>query len=116
MKKITLLLFCVLSTTVLLAQRPKSLPITISGKVVDAETNQPLEYATIVLTSLKTKKVSGGITDEKGNFSIKTPKGSYDISVELFLLKPYNYPHKHYQKIKILVLSNCLKMKVIWMR
>mgnify|MGYP000259413498 FL=1 len=100
MKKIILLLFCVLSPTVLLAQRPKSLPITISGKVVDANTNQPLEYATIVLTSLKTKKVSGGITDEKGNFNIKTPKGSYDISVEFISFKTVKLPTQNLSENK----------------
>jgi outer membrane receptor protein involved in Fe transport len=66
--------------------------IFITGKVVDAKTNQPLEYATIVLKNTKSKKISGGITDSKGMFTIKTPVGNYEISVEFISFKTKKIP------------------------
>tara|TARA_R110001606_G_scaffold399054_2_gene580245 strand:+ start:18784 stop:21195 length:2412 start_codon:yes stop_codon:yes gene_type:complete len=72
----------------LFSQKPSNATnITLTGKVVDAKTNQPLEYATIVLKDVKTQKVTGGITDEKGSFSVQTPKGTYDISIEFISFK-----------------------------
>ena len=92
-KKTTLLLCCLFSAAFLFAQRPTNATnISITGKVVDSKTNQPLEYATIVLKNTKTAKISGGITDEKGNFNIKTPKGNYEISVEYISFKSIKLP------------------------
>ena len=39
--------------------------ISLKGKVVEATSNAPLEYATIVLRNTETQKISGGITNEK---------------------------------------------------
>ena len=92
MKKITLLLFCLISTTYLSAQKQEKEEISITGKVIDASTNQVLEYATIVLKNTNTQKISGGITDENGLFSIKTQKGTYEISVEFISFKSIKFP------------------------
>ena len=81
MRKIISLLL-LLCTLVAFGQRPQKPMVTITGKVIDKLSNQPLEYATVVLKNSRTKKVSGGITNEKGVFSIKTSKGIYDISFE----------------------------------
>jgi outer membrane receptor for ferrienterochelin and colicin len=62
--------------------------VTITGKVIDKDVNLPLEYATIAFFSKKENKiVGGGITDPEGNFSIKVPSGTYDISVEYISYK-----------------------------
>ena len=92
MKKITLLLFCLISTTYLSAQKQEKEEVSITGKVIDASTNQVLEYATIVLKNTNTQKISGGITDENGLFSIKTQKGTYEISVEFISFKSIKFP------------------------
>ncbi|TXD52927.1 TonB-dependent receptor [Polaribacter sp. IC066] len=60
--------------------------------MIDARSRQPLEYATIVLRNSETQKISGGITDEKGMFNIKTPKGTYEISAEYISFKSKKYP------------------------
>lgn len=86
-RRLLLLVAFVFGTYLVQAQKPTPPQITITGKIVDAKTNEPLEYATVVLKHVKTKKVSGGITDEKGNFSFKTPKGTYDISFEYISFK-----------------------------
>ena len=90
MKYITYLLL--LCSLVSFAQRGnygggKPPMVSLSGKVIEANTKQALEYATVVLTHLKTKRVTGGITDAKGNFSIQVPKGMYGVSVEFIGFK-----------------------------
>lgn len=95
MKKIiTLCVLFALTTTSIFAQKPTSPQVTITGKIIDALSNEPLEYATIVLKDIKTKKISGGITDEKGNFNIKTPAGTYDISFEFISFKTVKMANK----------------------
>ena len=92
-KKITLLICCLFSATFLFAQKPtNSNSVFISGKIIDAKTNQPLEYATIVLKNTKTKKISGGITNEKGTFRVLSKKGTYEISVEYISFKTKKFP------------------------
>ena len=68
--------------------------ITLTSKVLEATTKQPLEYATFVLTHLRSKRVLGGVTDAKGNFSIEIPKGMYAISVEFIGFKTKKLPQQ----------------------
>jgi len=82
-----------LLTTPLFSQN-KNNEINISGKVIDATSGQPLEYATIVLKNTATQKISGGITKQDGTFSIATPKGKYIISIEFISFQSKKYPEK----------------------
>lgn len=66
--------------------------ITISGKVIDAEENYPLEYATVSFTKKgETTAVTGGITDIDGKFSIEVLPGTYDIKIEYISYKSKTY-------------------------
>ncbi|WP_055444666.1 outer membrane beta-barrel family protein [Lacinutrix himadriensis] len=57
--------------------------VTITGSILEQETLQPLEYATVAFFSKKENRmVTGGITDQNGNFSIPVTAGLYDVSVE----------------------------------
>ncbi|WP_298781533.1 TonB-dependent receptor [uncultured Polaribacter sp.] len=119
-KKITLLLCCLLSATFLFSQKKSSSSnISITGKVIDANTNQPLEYATIILKNTKNLKVSGGITDINGNFNIKTPKGTYEIRVEFISFKTKEFPsqkiisNKNFGTIKLQEDSDSLNEIVV---
>lgn len=92
MKKITLIIVILLSISAF-SQRPvrSNIPkITLTGKIIEASSKQPLEYATLVLTHLKRKRVFGGITDAKGNFTIEVPKGMYAAKVEFIGFKTKN--------------------------
>ncbi|WP_271405309.1 TonB-dependent receptor domain-containing protein [Tenacibaculum soleae] len=92
MKKIIFIIAVILSFSVT-AQRPNRAQIskiTLTGKIIEANSKQPLEYATLVLTHLKSKRVSGGITDTKGNFTIEVPKGIYAVKVEFIGFKTKN--------------------------
>lgn len=61
---------------------------TVTGQVTD-EAGIPLEYATIAFQSTTNPdQLTGGITDADGNFSIKVPEGTYDITVEFISFKP----------------------------
>jgi len=69
--------------------------VSITGKVIDSNSNQPLEYATIVLKNTDTQKISGGITNMEGKFDIKTPTGNYEISVEYISFNSKKYPKQN---------------------
>lgn len=74
---------------------------TISGKVVEKSNNSPIPYATIVLKS-NDQIVNGGITDEKGEFSIsKIAYGNYQLEIQFIGFKtvqlPANLTAKNFQ-------------------
>ena len=73
----------------------------VSGKIVDIITNQPLEYATIVLKNLSTEQVTGGVSTQKGTFKIYASTGTYDITIEYLGFKP-----KYLKKIEISTNTN----------
>lgn len=60
----------------------------ISGTILDAETGEPLEFATISVYD-NGVLVDGIITDEQGKFSIAAKKGNYLLKVEYISYKPY---------------------------
>ncbi len=66
------LLVCMLLSTAAFGQH------TVTGKVIDADTGEPLPYATISLhTPSDSVLVTGGITAETGIFSFEAPAGVY---------------------------------------
>ncbi len=96
------MIFCLFLTTFIFSQSPSSTEkeITLSGKVIDEATKQPLEYATIILKNTKTQKISGGITDANGLFNIQTPVGNYAISIEFISFKAIKIPAQNYNANK----------------
>lgn len=90
------------SVTVLKAQRQggqRLSPIKISGIVLDQETNQPLEYATLVLQSIRNPdRITGGITDATGKFEVETFPGSYNVRVEYLSYKTYELKAQTYRQ------------------
>lgn len=58
-------------------------PHKITGKVMDAEMNAPLEFATVsVVNANDPADVTGVVTGSRGNFSIEVPEGTYNVVVE----------------------------------
>ncbi|PKG52861.1 outer membrane beta-barrel family protein [Olleya sp. 1-3] len=87
------LLFLALNTA--FAQSGADDKVTITGKILEKDTNAPLEYATVVFKNAKSPSdVSGGITDGTGNYSIEVNKGTYDISFEYIGFKTETIPNK----------------------
>jgi len=64
--------------------------VKIFGKVVDSQTNSPIEYSIIYIKNTQNPRaVFGGTTNEKGLFSIDIPKGNYEVKIEFIYFKPY---------------------------
>ena len=83
-KNLLIVVLFILSHNYIMGQKNVNL-VLVSGKIIEIETNQPLEYATITFFSkVENKMKGGGITDPDGNFSISIPQGTYDVSVEYF--------------------------------
>ena len=94
-KKLLLVLSLFISTIVL-AQRPEAKKITISGKVIEKASNQPLEYATVIFENATNKQLSGGITDENGNFKFEITAGTYNARAEFISFKNVVIPQKEF--------------------
>ncbi|MBT8310219.1 MAG: outer membrane beta-barrel protein, partial [Flavobacteriaceae bacterium] len=94
---ITLLLCSFLFSYITFSQPLTTTEITVSGKVLDEETKLPLEYATIAFFSNRQNKIiTGGITDDKGEFSIKLPTGVYDVTIEYISFKTVTLPNRNF--------------------
>ncbi|MGB3145989.1 MAG: TonB-dependent receptor [Maribacter sp.] len=95
MKKLFPLLL-ILALQPIFSQRPEGGgqgqgPIEIKGRVLEQGTDVPLEYATLVLQSVSDPtKITGGITDIDGNFSVEADPGNYNVSIEYIGYKTIN--------------------------
>lgn len=67
----------------------------ITGKVTDANTKAPVDYATItVFKQGSTSALNGSVTDTKGNFAIKNlPAGEYEVTVDFIGYQRKIIPH-----------------------
>ncbi len=96
MKKLLLTLLTVFSVLSLYAQPPQysgggggrpqagpSITGRITGMLIDTTTNQPVEFATVVLINAQTsKQVDGTMTDEKGEFKFPEARmGKYKLEI-----------------------------------
>lgn len=90
MKK-TLVLISFLITISIFAQLPSnSNPRTgeISGKIIDQLTKQALPYVSIIVKDVSKKAITGGITDDNGNFSIKQiSEGNNSVEIQFIGFK-----------------------------
>ncbi|MFT5981846.1 MAG: hypothetical protein ACI9RM_000270 [Ulvibacter sp.] len=86
MKNKFLLLFIFISL-VLHAQSPPNAEVTITGNIVEGDTNLALEYATIVFINKSGKIINGGISDDKGRYNITVPTGVYSVQFEFISYK-----------------------------
>ena len=62
----------------------------VFGKIIDSESGEPLEYATVtMLKAEENSVVTGSITDKDGVFNIPISKGDYNILIEYISFKNY---------------------------
>lgn len=98
MKKLhSVITFLLLATTLFTfaQQRPQKTKVTVSGKVIEKSTNQPLEYASVYAQNTKNPSiVSGGMSDAKGEFTFDVPAGVYYIKVEFLGFKTVEFKDK----------------------
>ena len=77
-KGLLVLLWCVMMYSTAFAQKG-----SLSGRVVDGETKNPVEYASVgVFNRSDSTLITGGITNAEGNFILEVPYGQYYAKVE----------------------------------
>ncbi|OWP84385.1 TonB-dependent receptor [Flavobacterium davisii] len=88
MKKIFFLFFAFSIISINAQEKTFLKKITITGKLVDKTTQQPLEYATITVINPTTNKpVNGAITDLKGEFTFQNVSGNFILKYEYLSFK-----------------------------
>lgn len=76
-------------------QRPTGPKVKVSGKIIEKGTTTPMEYTTITLQNTADPKiVTGGITNEKGEFDFEISAGIYDVKIEFISFKPFEIKQK----------------------
>lgn len=92
------LMFAILCSTIAFSQPNSNSDIrngSISGRVVDAELNQPLPYVNIIIKDTSNKIITGGITNDDGTFTIeKIPEGDVIVSIQFIGFKTIDKPVK----------------------
>lgn len=84
-----LLLFLFFAVTAF-AQRPAGQggpKVKVTGKLIEQDTKQPLEFANIIIQTTSNVTVNGGLTDAKGEFSLEVPAGTYNIKYDFISFK-----------------------------
>lgn len=77
--KLLFLLFALFSMSEMMSQNQ----LVISGKIIDKDTKQPLEYASVIFQSTTDANyITGEITDENGDFTFEVNADIYEIKVE----------------------------------
>jgi outer membrane receptor for ferrienterochelin and colicins len=90
-----LLLTLLFSNLTLSQEKTTGKKITISGKLVDKTTSQPLEYATVTVLNENTNKpVTGAITDMQGQFTLQLSPGNFIMKYEYLSFKTLISPAK----------------------
>ncbi|MDO4727949.1 MAG: TonB-dependent receptor [Bacteroidota bacterium] len=85
MKFFQVLVLLFISTTVFAQQRAK-----VTGKVVDKQSQSPLEYAILSIENQRTNYT--GVTDEQGRFEVEVIQGDYTLIVNYMSFKRYELP------------------------
>ncbi len=81
------ILFFLLSTFSIIAQNQTK--GKLQGTVIEESTKNPIPFTSVrIFSGNPSKLVTGGISNEKGNFSIDLPTGVYDILIESIGFEP----------------------------
>lgn len=62
--------------------------VKVTGKLIEQETKQPLEFANVIIQTIDNVTVNGGLTDAKGEFNVEVPAGTYNIKFDFISFKP----------------------------
>src|SRR6218665_75813 len=77
------------SVSIFAQGKPERAKIAITGKIIEKTSKLPLEYATVTFKNTKNpKQIYGGITDNKGDYTVDVTPGTYEITLEFISFKP----------------------------
>lgn len=62
--------------------------VKVTGKVIEQDTQLPLEFATVTVQNDANVTVAGGMTDANGEYSIDVATGVYSIKIDFISFKP----------------------------
>lgn len=65
-----------------LSANPLPIKFNLSGRIIDADYEIPMEFATVSAYDNEQSLIGGESTDSTGNFLIRLPKGEYNIKFE----------------------------------
>ena len=90
-----LLSLLILFATSTVKAQPKPTEVvtgSVKGVVMDSTLNQPIPYASIIISSGEDKIVTGGITNDDGSFNVeKIPEGNYNLKVQFIGYESFNH-------------------------
>ncbi|NNM22064.1 MAG: TonB-dependent receptor, partial [Flavobacteriaceae bacterium] len=91
MKQLLFVLALFMSMATIAAINPESERLgKITGTVIDKNLQQPIPYVTIVVKDMNGQVITGGVTDDRGQFSIdEIPEGKSKVSVQFVGYKTY---------------------------
>lgn len=83
-------LFAFMALAIASSLSATSLPakVNLSGRIIDAEFNEPLEFATVAAYDKNQVLVNGASTDSTGLFSLRLSKGKYNLKFEFIGYTP----------------------------
>ena len=81
--RITLILLFLLTSFLSFAQGT----VKITGKIIEQDTQLPLEFATVTIQTPANVTVNGGMTDANGQYSIDVAPGTYNIKFDFISFK-----------------------------
>ncbi|WP_179346022.1 outer membrane beta-barrel family protein [Winogradskyella ursingii] len=100
-----LLMLLMVSSAILSAQPKSNSDIkngSISGRIIDAQLNEPLPYVNVIVKDSADKIITGSITNADGTFNIeKIPEGAVNIEIKFIgyktILKQVTIGNDNYQ-------------------
>ena len=74
--------FVALAIASTISANPLPIKFDLSGRIMDAEYDIPMEFATVAAYDNSESLIGGASTDSTGNFLLRLPKGEYKIKFE----------------------------------
>jgi len=85
----TILFTFLLTAFVAFAQNPPAPAnaVKVTGKLIEQESKQPLEFATVTIQTLDNTTVTGGLTGADGSYTLQVTPGTYNIKFDFISFK-----------------------------
>lgn len=95
--------------------------ITITGKVFDQKSNEPIEYATVVMFSKRDSMITGTISLNNGIFILEVPKQEFYLKIdfmgyESLIVSDYEVKNNKVEFQKLYLTPKTLKMDEVVVR